>query len=47
MEQAVRPTVIARPPAIRRSRRPKPGRVLFLIFIIAFLLLAIGMIVQG
>ncbi len=47
MEQAVRRKVIARRPAIRRSRRPKLGRLLFLIFIIAFLLLAIGMIVQG
>jgi hypothetical protein len=47
LDQAVRRTVIARQPAIRRPRPQELRRVLFLIFIIAFLLVVLGMIVQG
>jgi hypothetical protein len=44
---AVRRQVVARQPAMRRQRRPRPGRLLFLIFITAFLLLVLGLILQG
>jgi hypothetical protein len=47
LDQAVRRTVIARQPEFRRPRPPELRRVLFLIFIIAFPLVVLGMIVQG
>ena len=39
--------VVAREPAVRRSRRPKWSRIFFLIFLVVFLGLAVAMILEG